>query len=69
MKPDLSFFYFFFFEEVFKMDTKNIGKQIMKWAPVIGMAIITSIIDQKKSDKERADLKKEILKELRKEME
>ena len=51
------------------MDTKNIGKQIMKWAPVIGMAIITSIIDQKKSDKERADLKKEILKELRKEME
>lgn len=51
------------------MDTKNIGKQIMKWAPVIGMAIVTSIIDQKKSDKERADLKKEILKELRKEME
>ena len=50
------------------MDTKNIGKQIMKWAPVIGMAIITSIIDQKKSDKERADLKKEILKELRKEL-
>lgn len=51
------------------MDMKNIGKQVMKWAPVIGMAIITSIIDQKKSDKERADLKKEILKELREEME
>ena len=69
MKSDLSFFYFFFFEEVFKMDMKNIGKRVMKWAPVIGMAIITSIIDQKKSDKERADLKKEILKELRNEME
>lgn len=69
MKSGLSFLFFFFFEEVFKMDMKNIGKQVMKWAPVIGMAIITSIIDQKKSDKERADLKKEILKELRKEME
>lgn len=51
------------------MDMKNVGKQVMKWAPVIGMAIITSIIDQKRSDKERADLKKEILKELRNEME
>ena len=69
MKSDLSFFFYFFFEEVFKIDMKNICKQVMKWAPVIGMAIITSIIDQKKSDKERADLKKEILKELRKEME
>lgn len=68
MKSGLSFF-IFFFEEVFEMDMKNIGKQVMKWAPVIGMAIITSIIDQKKSDKERADLKKEILKELRNEME
>ena len=48
---------------------KNIGKQVMKWAPVIGMAIITSSNDQKKYDKERADLKKETLKELRKEME
>ena len=48
---------------------KNIGKQVMKWASVIGMSIITSIIDQKKSEKERADLKKEILKELRNEME
>ena len=51
------------------MDMKNIGKQVMKWAPVIGMAIVTSVIDQKKSDKERSDLKKEILKELREEME
>ena len=68
MKSCLSFF-IFFFEEVFEMDMKNIGKQVMKWAPVIGMAIITSIIDQKKSDKERADLKKEVLKELREEME
>lgn len=51
------------------MDMKNIGQQVIKWAPVIGMAIITSVIDQKKSDKERADLKKEILKELRNEME
>ena len=67
MKSGLSFF--IFFEEVFEMDMKNIGKQVMKWSPVIGMAIITSIIDQKKSDKERADLKKEILKELRNEME
>ena len=67
MKSDLSFF--IFFEEVFKMDMKNIGKQVMKWAPVIGMAIVTSVIDQKKSDKERSDLKKEILKELREEME
>ena len=71
MKSDLSFFsfFFYFFEEVFKMDMKNIGKQFMKWAPVIGMAIVTSVIDQKTSDKERADLKKEILKELREEME
>ena len=68
MKSGLSFF-IFFFEEVFEMDMKNVGKQVMKWAPVIGMAIVTSIIDQKKSDKERADLKKEILKELREEME
>ena len=51
------------------MGIKNIGKQFIQWAPVIGMPIFTFIIDQKKSDKERADLKKEILKELRKEME
>ena len=68
MKSDLSFF-IFFLRRFFKMDMKNIGKQVMKWAPVIGMAIVTSVIDQKKSDKERSDLKKEILKELREEME